>query len=58
MFVWSRKQDEGNMVKMLEEDYHCSSMYKGEEKEKILLIAKVRVGETFQQGGEKTEDTI
>lgn len=55
--VWSRKQDEGNMAKMSEEDNHCSSMYKGEEKEEILLTAKVRE-EAFQQGDETTEDTI
>lgn len=43
---------------MSEKDNYCSSMYKGEEKEKILLTAKVRAGENFQQGGETTEDTI
>lgn len=42
---------------MSEEDNHCSSMYKGEEKEEILLTAKVRE-EAFQQGDETTEDTI
>lgn len=56
-FVWSRKQDEGNMVKMSEKDNNCSSMYKGKEKE-ILLTAKVKAGEVFQQGGETTEDII
>lgn len=46
------------MVKISEEDNHCSSMYKGEEKEEIKLTAKVRAAETFQQGGETREGTI
>lgn len=46
------------MVKISEEDNHCSSMYKGKEKEEIKLTAKVRAGETFQRVGETTEDII
>lgn len=33
-------------------------MSKEEEKEEILLTAKIKVGEAFQQGGETPEDTL
>lgn len=40
---------------------YCDQLFfrsKGEEKEEILLTAKIKVGEAFQQGGETLEVTI